>query len=346
MSQLKAMKSIYCYFFPEVRPIIHFIQTNLPDSMFLVTTPFEKVREHLKPLFNPPLDIPATSDGKIDLDNIHIPIIKRIVKVYSILAPGLRNFSYSYPTSGSSEGLFHLLAELRTKGIKTIYVLNGDYERYAVYAEHLSMKVNNIDLNKTELRDLELGVWFISNPSARDGNIISNEFIRELCEFGHKIVLDLAYVGTTKPHTFYVGHENIIAVAMSFSKPYGVFRFRIGGFIFSREELPSLFGNKWFKDTVRLLQALKIAETIGPTKLYQKYRPMQEKIIANINREYGLCIKPSDSFLMSYISVKDTHVLNETQAELIAPFRRSDNYRFCLTPYFEDWENQITVNHT
>lgn len=340
MSELKTMKAVYCYFFPETRSLLHKVEAALPDDMFKVTTPVERVRGSIDSLFDPPLDVPATADGNIDLDEIHVPIIKRVIGAYSTAVPDLGSFLYSYPTSGSSEGIFHLLTNLKVNGVSSINVLKGEYEGYGAQAQNLGMKVNEIDPEKTDVKKLEPGVWFVSNPSARDGNIIPNEYVRELCDSGHRVVVDLAYVGATRPYEFDVSHENITAVVMSFSKPYGVFRFRIGGFTFSREEKPTLYGNKWFKDVPGLFQALKIAEEIGPTRLHERYKGVQYAIIEDINRELGLGMRPSDSFLLAHLRKKDAEKLNPQQLAWIEPFKRGNDYRFCLTPYFEMKEAQ------
>lgn len=335
MSQLKAMKAVYCYFLPEVRHLLHEVEVKLPDNMWLVTTPAEDVKKSLESLFNPPLEVPATNEGYVDLDEIHVPVIERILASYSDVVPGLGKFNYKYPTAGSSEGLFHLLAKFRANGTEEINLLSGEYEGYAEYADTLGMKANWIDPDKTDMRKLKPGVWFISNPSARDGNIIPNDFIKNLCDLDHKVALDLAYVGATADYEFDVGHENITAVTMSFSKPYGVFRFRIGGFTFTRDETRSLYGNKWFKDTLRLMQALKLAEEIGPHAIYSKYQPIQSEIIGQLNEEFGLGLRASDSFLLAHLKAEDAAKLNKKQLQMIAPYQRGEGYRFCLTPYFE-----------
>ncbi len=346
MSELKTMKSVYCYFFPEVRSLLDDVSLTLPHSMYLVTTPAEEVRRKTGILFNPPLDIPSTPQGYVDLDEIHVPVIERIVKMHSSLVPGLKNFKNSYPTPGSSEGIFKLLAKAKAEGVESIYVLDGEYEGYGEYAgpQDLGMRVDVIDPQRSDPRKLKPGLWFVSNPSARDGNIIPNEFINGLCDAGHKVVVDLSYVGATKPYQFDVSHENIPAVLMSLSKPYGLFRFRIG-FTFSREPMHSLYGNKWFKDPERLLQGLKVVEELGPhgnhsTRLYEKYRPVQGKIVDNINRECGLRMRSSDSMLLGHMPGEDASRMGKSANDLIKPFSRGSGYRFCLTPYFEEWERR------
>lgn len=345
MSKLKAMQSVYCYIFPEAWDKIREVENSVPRSVYRVTTPAVDVEKALHSLFNPPLVIPATDEGYFNSDEMHVPIIKRIVNKYSQLVPKLGDFEHSYPTPGSSEGIFKLLTKLKVDGTESIYVLNGEYEGYGEYAgpDDLKMKVNHIDPDETDLGTLEPGIWFISNPSARDGNIIPNKFITDLCDAGHEVILDLAYVGATGPHQFDVSHENISAVVMSFSKPYGVFKDRIGGFAFTREPVHSLYGNKWFKSIKANLEALKLAEELGPdeigtTKLYKKYRPLQLEIVGEINDEFGLGMKPSDSLLLGYLTGEDAEGLDATQLELIENFKRGKGYRFCLTPYFEEKE--------
>ncbi len=345
MSELKAMSSVYCYIFPESWNIIREVENRVPRSVYRVTTPAVDVENVLHSLFDPPLEIPATNEGYFNSDEIHVPVIKRIVNKYSQLVPSLGNFEYSYPTPGSSEGIFKLLTKLKVGSTESIYVLDGEYEGYREYAgpDDLKMEVRHINPDEMDLETLEPGTWFISNPSARDGNIIPNKFITDLCNADHEVILDLAYVGATKPHQFDVSHENIPAVVMSFSKPYGVFKDRIGGFVFTRESTHSLYGNKWFKGIKANLEALKLAEELGPdesgtTKLYNKYRPVQLEIIEKINDEFSLGIRPSDSLLLGYLTGEDAEELDAAQLDLIKDFKRGTGYRFCLTPYFEKKE--------
>jgi len=292
----------------------------------------------LNGFFNPNLKIPSTREGYVDLDNIHVPIIKRVMGVYSRTVSGLGAFSHNYPTSGSSEGIREVLKEVQKKGADHINVFTGEYEGYAAYAKAYGMGVSEFDPETLRPEKVRPGTWFVSNPSAIDGNIIPNEFVTALCDAGHSVVLDLAYVGATRSHEFNVNHENVPAVVMSFSKPYGVFRHRIGGFTFSREPIDSLHGNMWFKDTLRLLQALKIAEEIGPGGLYGIYRPVQEEIIAKVNEQYDLPIRPSDSLLLGHVTREDALKLNDMQRDMLRDYRRGPGYRLCFTPYFEERE--------
>ncbi len=324
------MKAVYSYFFPEVRNILREVQEKIPDELFSVSIPSTKSENALNSMLKKPIHWPKNEYGCIDLDEIHVPIIRRIVSIYSPVISGLSGFSFAYPTSGSSEGLFHLLTSLRTNGVDAIHVLEGEYEGYGAQAQNVGIRVVSHSIEDA-LTIAKPCYWFISNPSARDGNIIPDSFIQGLLKKNHKLVLDFAYVGTTRKHVFDANHPNILAVVLSFSKPYGVFRFRMGGFLFTRGEIPSLYGNKWFKDVSRLIQALVLAERIGPRKLHSIYGPIQKKIVQGINAAHGLSLRPSDSFLLANCSLDAGKIKTELQ-----PFIRGSRFRFCLTPYFED----------
>jgi hypothetical protein len=348
MKELKALKAVYSYFFPEVRDIVNG-RDRLPTWLFLTTTP----NEHYLHGFNPPLFVPGLPGGTVDLDRIHEPVIERIIKAYKPLVPALGEFEYRYPTAGSSEGIFHILAALKAGNLLTetsceppISVLEGEYEGYGEYAKALGMGTDFTEFTPKEALTCSPTVngvprvWFISNPSARNGAIIDNEFIKKLCDRGSKVVLDLAYAGMTKPYKFDVNHNNIIAVVMSLSKPYGVFRFRIGGFAFTREPIISLFANKWFKDVPALLKAVELVERIPPGSLYKRYSDLQRLIIDAIRRDTGLPIRASNVFLLAWMKGCSEQMLTPKQKKMVAEFKRGDLYRFCLTPYFEEIERR------
>ena len=336
-TRLKAMKAVYTYFFPEVRKLVHGTD-NLRDDLFLTNTSMEEAQRIVDSLnFRKKIITPATLEGKIDLDAIHEPVVERITEIYEKVVSGISDYRYRYFTSGSSEGIFHILAELKAQGTDQIFTLAGEYEGYKEYGKTLGIKTREIDIDRTRISALEKGVWFISNPSAKYGNIVSNSTIQEICDRGNKIFLDLAYVGSTKGHEFNASHENISALFLSFSKPYGVFRFRIG-FTLSQEPINSLYANKWFKDIQRVLTAVKIAEEIGPNTLYEKYKEKQFLIVERINQEFGLNVSASDALLLGNISGSNADKLSNAQKELLFPYKRGNGYRLCLTPYYEEIE--------
>ena len=61
--------------------------------------------------------------------------------------------------------------------------------------------------------------------------------VEAIAAAGHRIFYDLSYLGATDPGArFDISHPAVSYAAVSFSKPYGLFYYRIG-FTFAREEL-------------------------------------------------------------------------------------------------------------
>lgn len=311
MKEFKAITTVYSYYFPEIRKIIDELVKIYPHDVFL---------KSVEP----------------GLDDFHVPIINQYLNFQAQSIPLLKDFSFRYPTAGSEEGIREVLTYLQAKGVKKIYTLRGEYEGYKAIARTRCIETIEV-VSEVELDMLEKGYWFISNPSARDGNIIPNEFVNKILKAGHKVFYDLTYVGSTQPYEFDLSHPNIFAAVVSFSKPYGLFYYRVG-FTFSRVEISSLYGNKWFKNIFSLLVAQKIMEKLSPRVIPDKYKPIQKKIIEEINKEHGLGIKPSDALLLGYLSKEDAKKLSPDKLKIIERFKRGDAYRFCLTRYYEELE--------
>lgn len=302
MSELKLIKSVYSYRPPKIQTIIN----ELPPSKHhaWLTHPCETKKMHKK-------------------------IIASYIDWQKHLAPGLSDFRYSYPTAGSIEGIRTIMSELRREK-DPIYILLGEYEGFSQTANALGMNVVEVLLNQ-DFNQLPLGTFFVSNPSARDGNIITNEKIMEICEAEHKVIYDFAYLGTTMQYEFDVSHRNIIKVVTSFSKPYGLFEERVG-IIFSRGPIPLLDGNIWYKN----LRSWKIAEEVIDSletsdALVSELKVIQSEIIETINHEHNSKILPSDVFLLGF---------SKTGTEKLSRFKRGNYYRFCLSNYFREWENK------
>jgi hypothetical protein len=297
--KLKATRTVYCYYFPEIREIIDQAVKEYPHKVFLSS-------------INP------------GLDNFHIPIIEKFVQYNKKLVFGLNNFPFKYFTEGSRQGIFHLLVELKVKEPNILfYTLKGEYEGYKEYAVRLGIKVQEISEDE-DFSKLESGVFFISNPSGRDGNIIPNQLIEGICKY-HRVIYDIAYLGLTKEHNFDVSYPNIIAVLASMSKSFGMYYYR-AGFAFTKEPMETLIANKWFKNIFSLIITEKVLDNIKPQQFYEKYHLLQEKIIFNLNEKYNLSLKASDVFLLA------------NTKSYIEPFMRDKFCRLCLTPYFLEEE--------
>jgi histidinol-phosphate/aromatic aminotransferase/cobyric acid decarboxylase-like protein len=300
---MKATRTVYCYYFPEIREIINEIVREYPHKIFL---------QSIEP----------------GLDDFHFPVIEKFIRYHAKTLPGLKNFKNRYFTNGASEGIFHLLVKIKTENPDAIiYTLKGEYEGYKEYADKVGLNI--IEVEENEIPEKQ-GVFFISNPSARDGNIIPNELINKICE-KHKVVYDITYAGLTKKHEFNLDNDSIIAVIASLSKPFGVYYYRIG-FTFSRDKIETLEANIWFKNIFSLIIADNLLDKIKHGYFYEKYRALQEKIVKKLNTEEKLNLKASDVLLLANIK----------PLERLRTYQRGKFCRLCLTPYFlEEEKNEL-----
>ena len=304
MKTLQAITTVYSYYLPEVRELITDLTRPYPHDVFLR----------------------SISPG---LDDFHEPIIDQLVDFHRHDVPHLAEFDYRYPTAGSEEGIREYMTLLQSRGVKEVYVWKGDYEGYGEVAASRGIRAIKVDYD-ADPSTLRPGHWFLSNPSARDGMIVPEEKITAIAEAGHRVFYDLSYLGATDPHTFDLDHPNVAAAAISFSKPYGLFYYRVG-FTLTRDPIPALYANKWFKNVFGLLIAQRILDTLDPQQVAAKYKGIQAEIVEQIREETGLGILPSDAFLLARMPVEETP---PDQQGALARFRRDDGYRFCLTPYF------------
>lgn len=314
MKKINAMRAVYSYYFPEIRKTISKITAEYPHGEFLKSTSVE------------------------GLDNYEKPIVKKMLEFYKGEVEGLDGFGFVYPTSGSSEGIYHLLSRIKVETPNSpIYTLVGEYEGYRECALGLGMKVVEAEENMDEIKKLPLGIWFISNPSARNGMIIQNSLIKQIADLGHKIVLDLAYLGMTEKYEFDLTHKNIVAVLTSMSKPFGLFYYRIG-ITFAREAVKTLYGTKWFKNIFSLIIAEKVFEKFTARYFYEKYSTIKKEILKEIETETRIKLRSSEVLLLAYLSEADFEKLSGEQKELVQEFKRGNYYRMCLTKYFLEME--------
>lgn len=325
------MSEVYSYPFPEVRQIID--NTRLDSRFMFNTLPIAQAEEYLQPYdFQPPLDLPANQDGELNLDEIHVPVIDRIQAKQSESLPGLDTFENRYPCHGSSPAMSAIMAEWHAKGkMQSLAVLKGEYEGYSAYATELGIPITQYDsLQDHEPVDGE--VWFISNPSAVDGNWIDQEKWQSFVDAGHDIVYDAAYVGLTEGGQIDVSAPNIRAVLTSPSKIYGVFRYRDTGVAYTREPVNIMYGTKWFKDIPALLDTLKLYESFEQNELPRLYRAKRELVIRALSEYANAEIVPSDVLLLARYDGELPQEFDQ--------YKRGDNYRFGLTKLFEDLEKR------
>lgn len=239
---------------------------------------------------------------------------------------------YGYVSAGSSEAIRETLAQYKAfAGDKArIHVFDGEYEGFYRYAKCYNIEVLTHDRNNYEIslkglniRDTEL--FFISQPSAIDGNIWEglDDFLiyvgRNFSKL--KIYLDVAYVGTcVKDSKIDIQNPLIDTVFFSLSKPFGVYYHRIGG-VFSRSPINGLEGNQWFHNKFSLLLGITLMERYKVNELPKKYIHLQEEAVKILKEKIITNITASDCLLIANSS---------TTAE--KEFRRTyKNNRYCLT---------------
>lgn len=313
MKPFEAITTVYSYYLPEIRALITRLTRDYPHDVFL---------RSIKP----------------GLDDVHVPIMERLTEVHASSLPQLAAFKNRYPTAGSEEGIREYMTHLQVQGTESIYVWAGDYEGYREVAKTRGLQVKEIAFNQNPAH-LAPGHWFFSNPSARNGQFLSEAQVQAVLHAGHKVFYDLSYLSSTAPHVYDLSHPNIEAVAISFSKPFGLFYYRIG-FLFSRAPIPVLYANKWFKNVFGLLIADRLLAEIDLPALAARYKQIQAAIVQQLNRDHGLGLAASDAFLLAHLPVGAAQELTPPQRALIGRFQRGEYYRFCLTPSFEAEEKR------
>ena len=247
---------------------------------------------------------------------------------------GLAGFGSRYVTNGSSEAIretiWNFAGEARASRLTPqLHVFAGEYEGYAAYARAAQISVVTHD--RTRWRDdiaFASGsqhCWYVSQPSAIDGNVWPElpAFIEEITRRDVSLAIDLAYVGATPTlPRLDLSSPSIRHVFFSLSKVFGVFYHRTGG-VLSRIPLLGLEGNKWFKNIFSLyLGTSLIRETASPTTLPAKYQHYQTAACRLLHEEHHIPFAASEVILLA----------TSPLGNYPRPFRRGNNYRWCLTP--------------
>lgn len=308
--ELRPLKPVYSYLFPEVRDQIKKVRP-------------ENLNQTLLRSVNP------------GLDDFHKSFLSDYKKYFDGQLIGLNTYPFEYVSSGASEGIFHLLAQekARNPGVK-VYTLEGEYEGYAGYGRNLNIECIGLNSVK-ELKNKSPSLVFVSNPNARDGNSLDKKEWETILESGHRVIYDATYVGLTDKFSLDLNHRAIEAVMVSLSKPFGLYYLRLGA-VFSRNSMPTLEVNKWFKNVHSIMVGREVLKNIPPGSLIKKYRPQQHLAIKQMNRQYGLEAKPSEVILLANQKIKS---MNSTEKwGEIGSYKRGNGYRFCLTPYLLNQE--------
>jgi len=309
------LKSVYSYYFPATRKIISKLSQNYPHDIFL---------QSIQPW----------------LDDFHFNIIEKYINYFKLWLNWIENFKHKYFTNWSSEGIFHILTQIKTFQPQVpLYVLDWEYEWYQWYWENIWLEFKQVSYDQI-FSKLKPGIFFISNPSARNWQIIPNEKINEIWNAWHKIVLDLTYLWMTKKYNFDLTNPSIEKIICSMSKPFWLYYYRIG-FVFSKNEIKTLVPNKRFKNIFSLIIAKSVLENFNISEIYKQYKNIQKQSIKLFAKRYWFSPNPSDVHLLAYATENQLPVGSKP---LLKEFKRWKYYRFCLTPYFHLIENSLSNN--
>lgn len=228
---------------------------------------------------------------------------------------------HAYPTGGSSEAIRDAICLMAADPARPrLVMLDGDYEGYPALAAAYGVEVVRLcrDRWREELAGLTGPVEaFLSNPSSIDGNVWA-DIDAFIDAFPGPVNLDLCYLGcTTQPFAVDLSHDNIQRVFFSLSKVYGVYYHRIGG-VWSKTEMPGLWGNRWFKNLFSLHLGTVLMQRFPKDVLPTRYAPHQAAVAAAYPHA---SLVPSDVVLLATAEAGESR------------FTRSSGIaRYCLTP--------------
>lgn len=254
------------------------------------------------------------------------------------------NFSHQYVGNGSSEPIRavtakHIIDTLLQGREAHFHIFDGEYQGYEAYVDGFNtsnsdrVRLSKYDRRRFQDMGRDLGPGsriMLSQPSGIDGNYWEgfDEFMGWLAK-NHPDVpvdVDLAYAGaTTCEETISLDHPNIASIFFSLSKVFGVYRDRTGG-VFSREEIPGLFGNKWFNNAFSLEMGRQLIASHEPCELPKRYANVQGRVVEKIARILGEEVFPSDVLLMAHQPEASTNT------RILDKFQRAHGMRYCLTP--------------
>jgi hypothetical protein len=304
------VKTVYSYYYPETRDIVGRLWRDEPHTLY------DKAWEK-------------------ETETSHFPFLAAWKDWSGVDVAG---FPHGYPTNGASEAIKDLIS-LMPSGAR-LHIFAGEYEGYARIAEchGIEVVIHDPDLEKLvqSCRFMPGDLFFVSNPSAIDG-----EYRKDFDAFALTmrayypsvgIVLDVSYVGTVQRHRLLWAsrHPNIRAVVFSLSKPFGVYNHRIGG-CFSRQEVGTLYGNRWFKNHFSIELGRQLMEKYAVDALPKKYAAAQQAVIEK-GVEAG--VLPAETIPCNVV------LLARSAAGPAEFLRAPGHYRYCLTPGFDAWSKE------
>ncbi|KAA5542122.1 hypothetical protein FYK55_15040 [Roseiconus nitratireducens] len=251
-------------------------------------------------------------------------------------------FPFVYPTGGASEAIREAIHAYgvdarRRADVPKIHVFDGEYEGFHAYADAAGIEVQSHNRRDWPRAVESMGnrdQFYLSQPSAIDGMVWENyEAFLGLMQDRRpeaQLMLDLTYVGCVgKEFRVNAGHPAVAAIFFSLSKPAGVYYHRVGG-MWSRRAYPGLFGNKWFKNLTSLRIGTVFMQRHAAGELPRKYRPIQERVTREVNRQLDLSLEPADVMLLATGRPSSKH--SPLQQFLLRGSEGERRVRVCLTP--------------
>lgn len=269
--------------------------------------------------------------------------------------------SEHYPTAGSSEAIREIIRQASWKN-QDLVVFDGEYEGYEALAAMQGTRIHVVDRvrwRETMEQWRVHGVpwagrsaqWWISQPSAIDGNawpdfqswLSQMDAWQDTCE----VWVDLTYVGRARlPGVIDLSSSAALAgVVFSLSKVMGAYYRRIGGCM-SKQTVPGLWGNRWFKNIDSLYLGQRWIESAQDALVEgRRYADVQELAMRQALQAMSGCQAWEDAGVRWVAS--DVPLLMHAAGPATVPERlraywqaarrgkSTASYRLCLTPTIE-----------
>lgn len=251
-------------------------------------------------------------------------------------------FQHGYPTAGASEAIREVMHAHCHSSIERpfFHVFEGEYEGFTAYAQAMGAGIAVHPRAKWREVVEHIGLqsrigqsrpmFLLSEPSAIDGAPWTDHaaFLQALHQNAPQVpvMLDLTYVGCVHTSFQIYVTPNVSSIVFSLSKPCGAYYYRIGGAL-TRNPLPALFGNKWFKNLLSLQIGTEMMKTHGVFELPRKYHPVQKQAVEMANAKLGLKLSPAPVFVLATAQPTEeplSRFLTRGSANPIA--------RVCVTP--------------
>lgn len=276
-------------------------------------------------------------------DNLHIPFLNQWRQWVSPRLIFSDDIKHAYPTNGSSEAICQQLNYLQSKG-KTLVVFDGEYEGYEMFAKNMGISVKKIIRPNSEnsfsnLYDLDFkkDVFFISEPSAIDGNHWKFFFkFMDFCEKNNMdVYIDACYVGLSRQKDI-IDVSKYLCVAgvfFSLSKIFGVYYHRIGG-VWLRDENPLLWPNLWFKNLYAINYGQELLKAMPIGYMDNQLEKISQKISNELSSVYKINIFTSDVYLLlNLVSAPEQY---DWHKQFLRSSSKDELLRICISQLIEE----------